>query len=149
MSEGSEQAARDALQAVSDAAAGLVIGTAPLAGLRAARSIELAARSAVLGYVRACRERGVSWHEIGAAAGLSSAGDSGLTVAGRAFTLATGPLRHAWSRDFAWTCRTCGELVTDHGPGRSPGEQEDGHAPGCQQLAAAVRTWLAESVGGV
>jgi hypothetical protein len=149
MSEGSEQTARDALLAVGDAAAGLVIGTDPLAGLRAARSIELAARSAVLGYVRACRERGVSWHEIGAAAGLSSADDSGLTVAGRAFTLATDPLRHAWSRDFAWTCRTCGGPVTDHGPGRSPGEQEDGHAPGCQQLAAAVRAWLAESASGV
>ena len=119
MSEGSEQTARDALRAVCGTAAGLVIGTDPLAGLRAVRSIELAARSAVLGYVRACRERGVSWHETGAAAGLNPADDSRLTVAGRAFSLATGPLRHAGSRDFAWPCRTCGEPVADHGPRRA------------------------------
>lgn len=78
-------------------AAALVIGTDPVAGLRAVRAIELGAQSAVLGYIRACRETGVTWHEVGAAAGLSARDDTGASAAA--------PLHPAWARAVAWTCR--------------------------------------------
>ena len=45
---------------------------------------------------------------------------------------------------FRRTCQACGEVVSDRGPsGRSPAEDEPGHAEGCQGLAAAVADWLA------
>jgi hypothetical protein len=37
----------------------------PLAGLAASRQLELAAREHAAGYVRAAREAGYSWHDIG------------------------------------------------------------------------------------
>jgi hypothetical protein len=46
---------------------------------------------------------------------------------------------------FRWTCQACGEVVSDRGPsGRSPAEDEPGHAEGCQRIAAAVAEWLAQ-----
>ena len=46
---------------------------------------------------------------------------------------------------FRWTCQARGEAVSDHRPGgRSPAEDEPGHADGCQRLAAAVAAWLAQ-----
>jgi hypothetical protein len=46
---------------------------------------------------------------------------------------------------FRWTCRDCGEVVSDQGPsGRGPAEDGQGHAEGCWRLTAAVAEWLAQ-----
>ena len=46
---------------------------------------------------------------------------------------------------FRWTCPDCGEVVSDRRPGgRGRAEDEQGHAEGCQRLAAAVTEWLAQ-----
>jgi hypothetical protein len=46
---------------------------------------------------------------------------------------------------FRWTSPDCGEVVSDRGPsGRSPAEDEPGHAECCLRLAAAVADWLAQ-----
>lgn len=61
----------------------------PLAGLTASRQLELAAREHAATYVRAAREAGHTWHDIGAAMGVVPGGDAqqaGETVGEAAFT---------------------------------------------------------------
>lgn len=55
----------------------------PIAGLRAAREVELAARFCAGGFIRGARETGHDWHEIGAALGISSAATTGQTKPSR------------------------------------------------------------------
>ncbi len=124
----------------------------PLAGLHAARQLELAARHAAGGYIRDAREGGLSWHDIGTALGLTPGGDrqqAGETVAEAAFTYAAGnpDTDHArrYGRSVTWTCRTCDKAISDHGLVSGPGDDEKGHAAGCQRLAAAIATWDAET----
>ena len=65
----------------------------PLAGLAASGQLELAAREHASNYVRAAREAGHSWHDIGTALGVVPGGDAqqaGETVAEAAFTFAAG-----------------------------------------------------------
>ena len=46
---------------------------------------------------------------------------------------------------FRWTCPAGGDVMSDRRPGgHSPAEDQQGHAEGCQRLAAAVAEWLAE-----
>src|SRR6185437_6066363 len=64
-----------------------------LAGLAASGQLELAAREHASNYVRAAREAGHSWHDIGTALGVVPGGDAqqaGETVAEAAFTFAAG-----------------------------------------------------------
>jgi hypothetical protein len=117
----------------------------PLAGMRAARAVELGARHAASGYIRAAREAGHDWHQIGTALGLTPGGDAdqaGQTVAEAAYTYAAGnpdtqPARR-YGRSFAWTCDTCEHLITDHGQCNGPADDERGHAQGCTRLAATI-----------
>jgi hypothetical protein len=63
----------------------------PLAGLAASRQLELAAREHASNYVRAAREAGHSWYDVGTALGLVPGGDAkqaGETVSEAAFTFA-------------------------------------------------------------
>jgi hypothetical protein len=65
----------------------------PLAGLTVSRRLEIAAREHAGDYVRAAREAGHSWQDIGTALGLAPNGDAqqaGETVAEAAFTYAAG-----------------------------------------------------------
>lgn len=50
----------------------------PIAGLRAAREVELAARFCAGGFIRGARETGHDWHEIGAAPGIIVGGHDGV-----------------------------------------------------------------------
>jgi hypothetical protein len=119
----------------------------PLAGLRAARAAELAARGLARGYVRAAREDGHTWAEIGAALGLVVGGDDGAgdSIAGAAFRYAAGPPDSHRNRTYGpsvtWRCPACGGLVSDRGPVSGPRDDEPGHAGGCGRLAAAVVAW--------
>ncbi len=116
----------------------------PLAGLRAVRAAELAARALAHRYVRAAREDGHTWGEIGTALGLVAGGDDGAgdTVAEAAFSYAAGPSDSHWNRTYGpsvtWRCPACGGLVSDRGPVSGPREDEPGHADGCERLAAAA-----------
>ncbi len=123
----------------------------PLDGARAARDIELGARHAAHRYIRDAREAGHTWHQIGQALGLppgGGAGQAGDTVAEAAFTYTAGrpDTEHArrYGRSVVWQCQSCDQSISDHGLIAGPAEDEQGHAQGCQRLAAAVAAWDAE-----
>jgi hypothetical protein len=117
----------------------------PLAGLRASREVELAARSNTQNYVRDARGAGRTWQEIGEALDLTPDGEADPesgTVAEAAYSYAAGrpDTNTAWryGRSFPWTCQSCEGLIRDNGPFSGPADNEPGHAEGCPRLAAAV-----------
>jgi hypothetical protein len=119
----------------------------PGAGIRIALALERAARAGVRVYIARAREAGMSWHEVGGALGVAElAQEWGSSVAEAAWQYAAGRPAHLGQPDvFRWVCPDCGEVVSDRGPGgRSPAEDEQGHAEGCSRLAAAVAEWLAQ-----
>ena len=119
----------------------------PLAGARAARDLELAARGTARGYIRQAREAGHSWDEIGLALGVipgGNAGQAGMTVAEAAYTYAAGcpDTQAPWRpRAFTWTCRSCDQAISDQGLIAGPADDEHGHADNCSRLAAAIADW--------
>lgn len=124
----------------------------PLAGMRAAREVELAARSGARDYIRDAREAGRSWREIGAAMGFAPGGEAGVageTAAEAAFTYAAGrsdaETEWRYGRSFAWTCGSCESVVIGHGLCSGPADDERGHAEGCARLTAAIAAWDAEA----
>jgi hypothetical protein len=122
----------------------------PLVGTRAARDIELGARHAAREYIRAAREAGHSWDQIGHALGITPNADAdqaGLTVAEAAFTYVAGN-PHAdtairYGRSFVWRCRSCDQAISDRGLIAGPADDELGHAEDCPRLAAAIAEWNA------
>jgi hypothetical protein len=118
-----------------------------LAGARAARDLELAARSAARDYIRQAREAGHHWDQIAQAVGLTPGGDAdqqGATPAEAAYTYAAGrPDAEAlWEpRYFYWTCRSCDQHISDGGLIQGPSDDEIGHAEGCRRLAQAIADW--------
>jgi hypothetical protein len=123
----------------------------PLAGARAARDLELAARGTARDYIRQTREAGHGWDQIGQALGLvqgRDAGQEGATPADAAYTYAAGrPGTEApWQpRSFGWTCRSCDQPIADRGLVQGPADDEPGHAEHCPRLAAAIAAWDAEA----
>jgi hypothetical protein len=120
----------------------------PLTGARAARDIELAARRAARDHIRAAREAGHGWDQIGHALGLAPGADAdqaGLTVAEAAYTYAAGhphtDTAIRYGRSFLWRCRSCDQAVSDRGLIAGPAEDELGHATDCRRLAAAIAEW--------
>jgi hypothetical protein len=127
----------------------------PLAGMRAAREIELGARDAIHGYIRDARHAGRSWHQIGTALGLVPGGDAqqvGDTVGEAAFTFAAGnphsEIAQRYGRAFTWRCASCEGLIVDRGPFGHPVDAEPGHADGCSRLAETIAEWDAQWEAG-
>jgi hypothetical protein len=127
------------LRAVADVAA--ADGTTPdgahlppLAVIRATAIIEDEARAERNTSVRAAREAGHTWAEIGEALGYSGPG----AAADAYRVIAVIP---EWFPE--WFCRACGRHVQDAGPGMPPADAETGHAGGCTRLAAAAAAWEA------
>jgi len=120
----------------------------PGAGIRIALALERAARAGVRVYIQRAREAGMSWHEVGGALGVAELAQArGSSVAEAAWEYAAGRPAHPRGQpaEFRWVCPDCGEVVSDRGPGgRSPAEDEQGHAEGCHRLAAAVAYWLTQ-----
>ena len=123
----------------------------PLAGMRAARDLEVGARQIAHDYVRAAREGGQTWHDIGTALDLHPDGDAqqaGDTVAEAAYTYAAGnpdtESARRYGRTFYWTCQSCDKTITDHGLCNGPADDEQGHATNCARHAATIATWNAE-----
>jgi hypothetical protein len=112
--------------------------------MRVERRLELAVRKQVRDYARAAREDGIGWQEIDAVLDVGpDAAVRGISVAEAAFDLVAGP--GAWAFDppsFPWSCRECGQAVSDHGPENgNPANCEPGHAEDCTRLAADVAEW--------
>lgn len=120
----------------------------PLAGLRAAREVELGARQTTRGYIRDAREAGHTWQQIGTALDLTTGGEAG-TAAEEAYSYATGnrtpETAWAYGPSFAWTCGSCDGLISDRGLCNGPADDERGHADGCARLTATIAAWDAES----
>lgn len=123
----------------------------PLAGADVSRQLELAAREHVCDYIRAAREAGHTWHDIGTAMRLVPDGDAqqaGDTIAEAAFTYAAGHpgTDHArrYGRSVAWHCGTCDRTISDHGLCNGPADDERGHADNCARLAATIAKDQAE-----
>jgi len=124
----------------------------PLAGLRAAREVELGARYNARSYVRDAREAGHTWQQIGTALDLSPGGEAdiaGSTVAEAAYSYAAGSpdteTARRYGRSFSWTCGSCESLISDHGLCNGPADDERGHADDCARLAATIAARDAES----
>jgi hypothetical protein len=123
----------------------------PVAGLLAAREIELAARHVIKDYIRGAREAGYSWRYIGGV--LNAAPEDGQGLPGNgatdaAFGYAAGPPDSPAGRAFSWECGSCQRPVTDRGPGGHPADTERGHAGSCDRLQAAVAAWDASCEAG-
>ncbi len=111
----------------------------PLDGLAAARRLELAAREHARDDVRAAREAGHSWHDIGTALGLAPGGDAqqaGETVAEAAFTYAAGhpdtETARRYGRSVVWTCGSCDDTITDYGVDNGPAVERRMGSPQCR-----------------
>jgi hypothetical protein len=114
----------------------------PLAGIRAARSLEHAAARVAAGYIRLAREDGQDWRAIGEALGLAP--DDG-DIATAAWEHAAGPRYRMDPLYFGWTCPACAQRVRDYGPyGGHPEDAEQNHAKGCTRMAEAVRVYMAQ-----
>jgi hypothetical protein len=127
----------------------------PLAGLRAAREIELGARYHIRNYIQDAREAGYAWSEIGAALNLGAGRNDergGQSVAEAAYSVAAGnpdsETARRYGRSFGWRCASCEGLVIDRGPFDGPVDAEPGHGDGCPRLAATVAAWEAEWEAG-
>jgi hypothetical protein len=123
----------------------------PLAGLRAAREVELGARFSTRNYIRDAREACHTWQQIGTALDLTPGGEpdlAGSTVAEAAYSYAAGrpDTETGWrhGRSFSWTCGSCESLISDHGLCSGPADDERGHARDCSRLAATVAAWDAK-----
>ena len=124
----------------------------PLAGLRAACHVEMASRRVAKEYIRAAREAGYTWDDIGRElelelrAGPVTAGVS-ESLADTAYTYAVGPdpdTARYYGHSFAWTCPSCSSPIRDHGMSNGPADDEEGHAEHCTRLAATIDAWNAE-----
>jgi hypothetical protein len=123
----------------------------PLAGLAASRRLEIAVWQHTRDYVRAAREAGHSWRDIGTALDRTPGSDlrqAGQTAAEAAFNYAAGDpqTEHArrYGRPVAWHCGSCDRTISDHGLCNGPVDDERGHAGNCPRLAATIATHDAE-----
>lgn len=125
----------------------------PVAGLRAARDIELGAQHTIRYYILDARERGYSWQYIGGVLNLSAGTQPHREPAAEAaFTYAAGPAEapaaRRYGRSISWRCGACQELILDRGPFDHPAEAERGHAGDCLRLEATIAKWDAQWEAG-
>jgi hypothetical protein len=126
----------------------------PRAAIRVALDLHAAARTVLTDHIGRARGVGHCWTDLAPVLGVEkSATELDLTAAEAAFNVAaTGQTTgwvsddRRWSRGFVptlrWTCESCRQRVTDHGPVDSyPGEMERGHAADCARHAAALTAW--------
>lgn len=114
----------------------------PLAGIRAAASLQFEAGRALARAARYAREDGKSWQEIGEVLYLAKPDPfDEESKAVRAFRRLSVSCNHDpfQSPTFTWTCPDCGKHVSDHGPEAGhPADAERGHTASCTRLAQAV-----------
>jgi hypothetical protein len=124
----------------------------PLAGLRAARHIEMASHRVAKDYIRAAREAGYTWEQLGHELEQelqygSPTAHINDSIADTVYNYATGTdpeTARYYSQSFTWTCPSCSSTIRDHGMSNGPADDEQGHARHCPRLAATIDAWNAE-----
>ena len=119
----------------------------PMAGFRAAHELEVGARYVARRYLRAAREAGFTWHDIGMAMDVGKRRES-ERAGGSAAELA---YQYAVERDgqpgpyydvaVPWACKSCDKLIIDRGPFNTPAVSQPGHTRDCERIAAAEADW--------
>jgi len=117
----------------------------PLAGIRAAASLQFQADQALRRSVKTAREEGLDWAAVGEVLFPGEPDpEEERSKAVRAFDRFASTYE-AWHEPptFTWTCRTCTKFISDYGPeaGGHPADVQRGHAVGCAQLAEAVAAY--------
>lgn len=119
----------------------------PLAGIRAAVLARDIAVGQMLTYAEEARGAGRSWNGVAEALGIESReGDTPRGELAFLLVVESRPLpteERSWCDRAAasWTCSSCGQRITDHGPFEShPDDNERGHTPSCIRLATALAT---------
>jgi hypothetical protein len=123
--------------------AGAAMPPSPAAVVTIARRLELAAYAEVERAVRRVREEGQGRAVIASLLGLDALPCHVDDPARLAFDYCAGlalPPEFDQPR-FLWDCPACGHTVADHGPATSPARSQQGHADGCERLAADVAEW--------
>ena len=124
----------------------------PFAGIRASRHVEMASHRVAKEYIRAAREAGYTWDDIGRElqhellSGFMT-GHINENVADTAYSYAVGPDPEAaryYGQSFTWTCPSCSNVIHDHGMCNGPADDEEGHAEHCSRLAATIDAWNAQ-----
>lgn len=121
----------------------------PLAGVRAALLARNVAMTQMRAFAEQARGAGRSWDDVAEALGIESAeGDEPrdeqaylLLIQGRSLSGDDAP---SWLHRPAahWTCTSCGQRITDHGPSEShPDDVEQGHTRACRRHAAALTAY--------
>lgn len=115
----------------------------PLTRLVAAKELEHASRALQPDLIRGARGAGRSWYEIGMALDLLwQAVVSKESVADEAYDYAlrlhnTGATREPYT----WTCNSCHQTITDHGPWPQLPVQQEGHATDCERWSQELANW--------
>lgn len=114
-----------------------------IARVEAARELELAAHQIQRDYIRQARETGSTWYTIGRALDLFwQSIVSNESIADEAFDYARTFDGYYNRKDpYTWTCSTCHQAITDHGPWPQLPKQEEGHATDCEPWNHDLEVW--------
>jgi hypothetical protein len=119
----------------------------PIAVLEAARELERAACALTIGHIRAAREAGRNWHEIGDALDLlPAAAANKISTAEEAYDYAFRDRVSVTQRTFTWTCPACHSTTIEHGPWPDVPGREEGHEPDCPRRTAEIAAWEERSL---
>lgn len=114
----------------------------PLAGIRAAASLQFEAGQAISRAARYAREDGLTWQQIGEALYPAKPDRDDEPKSIRAFNRLAPAVYAFDSPTFGWNCPDCGGRVSDYGPEAGhPADAERGHADDCKRLAQTVAEW--------
>ncbi len=117
----------------------------PLTRLVAARELEHASRAVQHqpSYIRDARASGRNWYEIGMALDLLwQAVVSKESVADEAYDYTLRLHNVGSTREpYTWTCNSCRQTITDHGPRPQLPKQEEGHADNCPRWTRELEIW--------
>lgn len=119
----------------------------PLAGVRAAALVQHVAAGQVREHADDARAAGRTWSDVADALGIADGqcprGELAYLLLVEHQALPVDPPSFRRSSTW-WRCGTCGERVTDYGPfDPHPADREDGHATGCDRLAADLSAYAA------
>jgi hypothetical protein len=99
-------------------------------------------------YAEQARGAGRPWDDVAEALGIGVTEDGeprdeqGVPPADRGPAAAADEPSWFHRPTARWTCSTCGQRITDHGPFEShPDDVEEGHAEGCARREAEIATY--------
>jgi hypothetical protein len=120
----------------------------PLAGVRVALLARDVAVAEMRAYAEQARGAGRSWDDVAEALGIETMSDVEprdeqaylLLLEGRPLPGDEPSWRHRPTAQ--WTCTSCSQRITDHGPFEShPDDVEQGHTPSCRRRSNALHNY--------